>query len=88
MTSCNQCHLPGHQVVCQHGAFLKSMKMLPHCCPTECRVCVCVCVCALYYLRGLKAFNVLAARATEGLGVSRLEPACGLPYPTCIIYEG
>ena len=27
-------------------------------------VCVCVCVCDLYYLRGLKAFNVLAALAT------------------------
>ena len=28
------------------------------------------------------AFNVLAALATGGLGVSGLEPACGLPYPT------
>ena len=36
----------------------------------------------MYYLRGLKAFNVLAALATGGLGVSGLEPACGLPYPT------
>ena len=31
---------------------------------------------------GLKAFNVLAALATGGLGVSGLEPDCGLPYPT------
>ena len=36
----------------------------------------------LCYQRGLKAFNVLAALATGGLGVSGLEPACGLPYPT------
>ena len=36
---------------------------------------------AVYYLRGLKAFNVLAALATGGLGVSGLEPASGLPYP-------
>ena len=28
------------------------------------------------------AFNVPAALATGGLGVSGLEPACGLPYPT------
>ena len=28
------------------------------------------------------AFNVLAALATGGLGVSGLERACGLPYPT------
>ena len=28
------------------------------------------------------AFNVLAALATGGLGVSGLELACGLPYPT------
>ena len=38
-------------------------------------VCVCVCVCDLYYFRGLMAFNVLAALATGGLGVSGLEPA-------------
>ena len=58
-------------------------------------VCVCVCdaqsfqqtpsrslVCALYYQLGLKAFTVLAALATGGLGVSGLEPACGPPYAT------
>ena len=28
------------------------------------------------------AIYVLAALATGGLGVSGLEPACGLPYPT------
>ena len=28
------------------------------------------------------AINVLAALATGGLGVSGLEPACSLPYPT------
>ena len=28
------------------------------------------------------AFNILAALATGGLGVSGLEPACGLPYPS------
>ena len=39
-------------------------------------------VCALCYQRGLVTFNVLAALATGGLGVSGLEPACGLPYPT------
>ena len=33
------------------------------------------------YEEGLKAFNVLAALATGGLGVSGLEAACGLPYP-------
>ena len=38
-------------------------------------MCVCVCACALYYERGLMAFNVLAALATGGLGVSGLEPA-------------
>ena len=27
-------------------------------------------------------YDVLAALATGGLGVSGLEPACGLPYPT------
>ena len=45
-------------------------------------VCVCVCARALYYLRGLTAFNVLAALVMGGLGVSESEPACGLPYPT------
>ena len=47
-------------------------------------VCVraCACVCSItYYLRVLASFNVVAAPATGGLGVSRLEPACGLPYP-------
>ena len=39
------------------------------------------------------AIYVLAALATGGLGVSGLEPACGLPYPTlgppvCTINEG
>ena len=32
--------------------------------------------------RGSVTVNVLAALATGGLGVSGLEPACGLPYPT------
>ena len=35
-----------------------------------------------HYLRGLKAFNVLAALATGWPGVSGLEPTCGLPYLT------
>ena len=52
-------------------------------------VCVCVCVCALYYLRGLMAFNVLAALATGGLGVSVAALATGgRSCDGCTIYEG
>ena len=39
---------------------------------------------ALHCVWGLKAFNVLAALATGGLGVSGLEPACGLPCGGCM----
>jgi hypothetical protein len=39
-------------------------------------------VCTPGLSSGLKAFNVQAALATGGLGVSGVEPACGLPYPT------
>ena len=52
-----------------------------HCCSRPCwtpapspgRLCT---------INEVEAFNVLAALAMGGLGVSGLEPACGLPYPT------
>ena len=41
----------------------------------------CGSVCAVLLVR-LATFNVLAALVMGGLGVSGLEPACGLPYHT------
>ena len=53
-------------------------------------VCVCVCarVCALYYLRELATFHVLAALVTGVLGVVLFTRAKAECSPGRIIYEG